>query len=216
MADARHFGIAAGFTSAFMVGEYEAAIEMADRAVALNPNSLHGMELQRLGLPSCGAAGGSNRSFERAIRMSPVDPMLTSIRLAGIGFALLSFVALTRPSSRRRSLRQNPCFRRSYRCLRPLSHLGVMPRRASCARVSCSARSRIHNLRVDRSRWVANNAELLMRAFGSAACPNETGSIAPNVTASQICAVRDKMACRRGRAAWSKSNQLVSDAGSPP
>ena len=38
----------ASVTSAFMVGDSEAEIEMADRAVALNPNSFDRMELQRL------------------------------------------------------------------------------------------------------------------------------------------------------------------------
>ena len=36
--------------SAFMVGDSEAEIEMADRAVALNPNSSDRMERQRLGI----------------------------------------------------------------------------------------------------------------------------------------------------------------------
>ena len=40
----------ASVISAFMVGDSEAEIEMADRAVALNPNSCDRMEQQRLGL----------------------------------------------------------------------------------------------------------------------------------------------------------------------
>ena len=40
----------AAVISAFMVGDSEAEIEMADRAVALNPNSWTHMERQRLGL----------------------------------------------------------------------------------------------------------------------------------------------------------------------
>ena len=46
--------------SAFMIGDSESEIEMADRAVALNPNSYHRMAKQRLGLQNCGAAGGSD------------------------------------------------------------------------------------------------------------------------------------------------------------
>ena len=49
----------AALISAFMVGDSESEIEMADRAVALNPNSYR-MVLQRLGLYNCGAAGGSD------------------------------------------------------------------------------------------------------------------------------------------------------------
>ena len=40
----------AAVISAFMVGDCESEIEMADRAVALNPNSYQRMDLQRLGL----------------------------------------------------------------------------------------------------------------------------------------------------------------------
>ena len=40
----------ASLISAFMVGDSESAIEMADRAVALNPNSFDAWHCQRLGL----------------------------------------------------------------------------------------------------------------------------------------------------------------------
>ena len=50
----------AAVISAFMVGDSESEIEMADRAVALNPNSYCRMDQQRLGLSNCGAAGGSD------------------------------------------------------------------------------------------------------------------------------------------------------------
>jgi len=67
----------AALISAYMVGECESEIEMADRAVALNPNSYvawHGRgQVYRIaGLPE-----EAVRSFERAIRMSPVDPPAT-------------------------------------------------------------------------------------------------------------------------------------------
>jgi adenylate cyclase len=74
--------------SAFMVGDSEAEIEMADRAVALNPNSWlawtgRGHVYRIAGLPE-----EAIRSFERAIRMSPVDPRLY-LALTGIGQALI-------------------------------------------------------------------------------------------------------------------------------
>ena len=51
------------------------------------------------------------RSFERAIRMSPVDPRYTC-RLLGWGWPLLSLVALTRPSSQgRKPNARTPPFR---------------------------------------------------------------------------------------------------------
>src|SRR5262249_3676538 len=64
----------ASMISAFIVGDSEAEIEMADRAVALNPNSwvtwiCRGQVYRIAGLPE-----EALRSFERAVRMSPVDP----------------------------------------------------------------------------------------------------------------------------------------------
>jgi adenylate cyclase len=74
--------------SAFIVGDSEAEIEMADRAVALNPNSWRtwnnrGWVYRVAGLPE-----EAIRSFERAVRMSPVDPLLYMTFL-GIGAALI-------------------------------------------------------------------------------------------------------------------------------
>ena len=76
----------AALISAFIVGDSEAEIEMADRAVALNPNSwttwnCRGHVYRIAGLPE-----EAIRSYERAIRMSPVDPQL-HMTLHGIGVA---------------------------------------------------------------------------------------------------------------------------------
>ena len=67
-----------------MVGDSESAIEIADRAVALNPNSYwtwncRGWIHRIAGLPE-----EAIRSFERAIRRSPVDPLL-HVTFAGMG-----------------------------------------------------------------------------------------------------------------------------------
>jgi adenylate cyclase len=114
----------AAMTSALMVGDSEAEIEMADRAVALNPNSwitwnCRGHVHRIAGLPE-----EAIRSFERAIRMSPVDPRLHTT-LTGIGQALIelrrfdeAIVVL------RKSLRQN-LHLTTYRCLASAyAHLG--------------------------------------------------------------------------------------------
>ena len=114
----------ASVTSAFMVGDSEAEIEMADRAVALNPNSWitwngRGHVYRIAGLPE-----EAIRSFERAIRMSPVDPRLYTT-LTGIGQALIelrrfdeAIVVL------KKALRQNLQFG-TYRCLASaFAHLG--------------------------------------------------------------------------------------------
>jgi adenylate cyclase len=79
---------AAALISAFMVGDCESEIEMADRAVALNPNSYfawvnRGWVYKIAGLPE-----EAVQSFERAMRMSPVDPVL-HIVFSGIGLAFI-------------------------------------------------------------------------------------------------------------------------------
>ena len=71
--------------SAFTVGDSESEIEMADRAVALNPNSHlawhgRGWAYRNSGLPE-----EAVRSFERAIRMSPIDPLLHRVCWDGDG-----------------------------------------------------------------------------------------------------------------------------------
>jgi adenylate cyclase len=115
----------ASITSAFMVGDSEAEIEMADRAVALNPNSwstwnCRGQVYRIAGLPE-----EAIRSFERAIRMSPVDPRLHTT-LTGIGMA---FIELRRFDEAivvgKKALRQNPSYVATYRCLASaFAHLG--------------------------------------------------------------------------------------------
>src|SRR5216684_1561313 len=115
----------AALISAFMVGDCESSVEMADRAVALNPNSFNawnyrGWVYQIAGLPEEGV-----RSFERAIRMSPVDPLL-HLSFLGMGVA---FIELRRFDEAivagKKALRQNPSFAQTYRCLASaFAHLG--------------------------------------------------------------------------------------------
>jgi adenylate cyclase len=78
----------AALTSTFMVGDRESEIEMANRAVALNANSYvawicRGWVHRNAGLPE-----EAVRSFERAIRASPVDPLLYRL-FTGMGMALI-------------------------------------------------------------------------------------------------------------------------------
>ena len=115
----------AALISAFMVGDSEAEIEMADRAVALNPNSWitwngRGHVYRIAGLPE-----EAIRSFERAIRMSPVDPRLHTT-ITGIGMA---FIELGRFDEAivagKKALRQNPSYVATYNCLASaFAHLG--------------------------------------------------------------------------------------------
>jgi adenylate cyclase len=112
-------------TLAHMVGDSEGAIEMADRAVALNPNSWitwtnRGEVYRVAGLPE-----EAIRSFERAIRVSPVDPRLY-MTLSGIGLALIELRRFDEAiAAGKKALRQNPSFVATYRCLASaFAHLG--------------------------------------------------------------------------------------------
>jgi adenylate cyclase len=111
--------------SAYMVGDCEREIEMADRAVALNPNShfawgARGWVYRIAGLPE-----EAVRSFEHAMRMSPVDPLLHQT-LIGMGYA---FIELRRFDEAivagKKAQRQNPSYSAAYRCLASaFAHLG--------------------------------------------------------------------------------------------
>jgi adenylate cyclase len=115
----------AAVISAFMVGDHESAIELADRAVALNPNSFlawgcRGQVYRIAELPE-----EAVRSFEFAIRMSPVDPRL-HLTFAGMGMA---FIELRRFDEAivagKKAQRQNSSFSAAYRCLASaFAHLG--------------------------------------------------------------------------------------------
>jgi TolB-like protein len=111
--------------SAWMLGDSDAAIEMADRAVALNPNSSSTWHSRGHIYRIAGQPEEAIRSFERAIRMSPVDPAQFTT-LQGIGHAL---VELRRFDEAivvgKKALRQNSSYSPTYRCLASaFAHLG--------------------------------------------------------------------------------------------
>jgi adenylate cyclase len=115
----------AAIISAFMVGDSESGIEMADRAVALNPNSYtawrgRGWVYRNAGLPE-----EAVRSFERAVRMSPVDPTLHR-SFVGMGMALIELRRFDEAiAAGKKALRQNPSHPTAYRCLASaFAHLG--------------------------------------------------------------------------------------------
>ncbi|MFK4727075.1 adenylate cyclase [Bradyrhizobium niftali] len=111
--------------SASLVGDSEAEIEMADRAVALNPNSWRTWNNRGWVYVMAGLPEEAIQSFERAIRMSPVDPLL-HMTFLGIGHSLMglrrfdeAIVVL------KKALRQNPKFMPACRGLASaFAHLG--------------------------------------------------------------------------------------------
>jgi adenylate cyclase len=110
---------------AFMVGDIESSIDMADRAVALNPNSFNAWNGRGWVYKIAGQPEEAVRNFERAIRISPVDPRL-HLLFAGMG---LAFTELRRFDEAivagKKALRQNPSLLVAYRCLAAaFAHLG--------------------------------------------------------------------------------------------
>jgi len=154
---------------AWMVGDYESAIEMADRAVALNPNSFLGWNARGWVYRIAGLPEEAIRSFERAIRMSPVDPLMV---FAGMGFA---FIELRRFDEAivigKKALRQHPSYPGTYRFLASAcAHLG----RDAEAR-EAAARLLEFDPTFTISTWIArggqSNAKLLIEGLRKAGLP---------------------------------------------
>jgi adenylate cyclase len=161
----------ASVTSAYMVGDCESEIEVADRAVALNPNSFQAWNARGWVYRIAGLPEEAVRSLERAIRMSPVDPRL-HLTFGGMGMA---FIELRRFDEAivvgKKALRQNPSYYGAYLCLASaFAHLG----RDAEAR---EAAARL--LEVDPaftiSAWIArggqSNAKLLTKGLRKAGLP---------------------------------------------
>ncbi|MBR0719760.1 winged helix-turn-helix domain-containing protein [Bradyrhizobium liaoningense] len=111
--------------SAFMVGDSQREIEMADRAVALNPNSFHAWHCRGNVYRIAGLPEEAVRSYERAVRMSPVDPQL-HFTFYGMSMA---FIELGRFEEAivagKKALRKTPSFPPTDRCLvSAFAHLG--------------------------------------------------------------------------------------------
>jgi adenylate cyclase len=156
--------------SAFMVGDCESEIEWADRAVALNPNSYFTWHFRGWVYRNAGLPEEAVRSFERAIRMSPVDPLLHR-SFAGMGMALIELGRFDEAiAAGKKALRQNPSFPVAYRCLAAaFAYLGRAEAREAATRA----------LELDPaftiSGWIArggqSNAKLLIEGFRKAGLP---------------------------------------------
>jgi adenylate cyclase len=115
----------ASVTSAFMVSDCESEIEMADRAVALNPNSFQAWNARGLVYKISGLPEEAVRSLERALRLSPVDPRL-HLTFTTMGIA---FIELRRFEEAivvgKKALRQNRTYPVALRCLASaFAHVG--------------------------------------------------------------------------------------------
>jgi adenylate cyclase len=109
----------------FMVGDSESSIELTDRAVALNPNSFNAWNYRGWVYRVAGLPEEAAQSFERAIRMSPVDPQLQNT-FAGMGYAFIELGWFDEAIvAGKKALRRNSSFPPTYRCLASaFAHLG--------------------------------------------------------------------------------------------
>jgi adenylate cyclase len=115
----------AAVISAFMVGDCESEIEMADRAVALNPNSFAAWNARGQVHKVAGLPEDAVWSFERAMRVSPVDPQL-HLTIGGMAQALIELGRFDEAIvAGKKAQRQNPSYPLTYRCLASaFAHLG--------------------------------------------------------------------------------------------
>jgi adenylate cyclase len=126
----------ASLITSYVVGDSESAIEMADRAVALNPNSFHTWNSRGWVHINEGLHEEAVRSFERVLRVSPIDPNL-HLSFCGMGFALIELGRFDAAIVwGKKAQRQNPSFPLSYYCLASaLGHLGRVEAREAAARL---------------------------------------------------------------------------------
>ncbi|AHY56575.1 adenylate/guanylate cyclase domain-containing protein [Bradyrhizobium japonicum] len=161
----------ASVTSAFMVGDSEGEIEMADRAVALNPNSFNTWNCRGQVYRIAGLPEEAIRSFERATRVSPVDPRL-HMTLTGIGMASIELGRFDEAIvAGKKALRQNSTYPATCRCLASaFAHLGRDAEAHDAA---------VRVLEIDPaftiSAWIArggqSNAKLLIEGLRKAGLP---------------------------------------------
>jgi adenylate cyclase len=161
----------AAFISANMVGDCESSVELGDRAVALNPNSHQALGCRGWVYRVAGLPEEAVRSFERAIRMSPVDPRL-HLAFGGIGTALIELGRFDEAIvAVKKALRQQPSFAGAYRCLASaFAHLGFYAEAREAA-----ARVLEHDPGFTISAWIArggqSNSKLMIEGLRKAGLP---------------------------------------------
>jgi adenylate cyclase len=161
---------AAAAISAYMVGDCESSVELADRAVALNPNSRGAWGSRGWVYRTAGLWEEALRSLERAIRMSPVDPRLNST-FVGMGYTYIELGCFDEALiAGKKGLRRNP-YPEAYLCLASaFAHLG----RDAEAR-EAAARVLETDPAFTISAWIArggqSNAKLLIEGLRKAGLP---------------------------------------------
>ena len=105
-----------GWAKAYITDDFGAAMEMVDRAVSLNPSSSIAWGYRGITCVFVGRNEDAIQSLERAIRLSPLDPMLYTLQ----AFMALAFVNLRRfddaVAAAEKSLHKNQNFMLAHRC----------------------------------------------------------------------------------------------------
>jgi adenylate cyclase len=115
----------AGWVNAYFIGDYETALDFADRSVARNPNDARAWRMRGWTYKAAGQYEEAVQSLQRCVRSSPLDPTLHNT-LSGIAQALIELrrfdeaVAISK-----KALRQNATFSATHRAMvAALIHLG--------------------------------------------------------------------------------------------
>ena len=111
-------------TAAF-TDDYASAADFVNRAVVLNPNAASAWNHRGWVYRYIGGPKEALLSFERAIRLSPLDPMLYDT-YTGVASTFITVGRFDEAvSEAKKALRQNPLFTSAYRCLAAaLAYLG--------------------------------------------------------------------------------------------
>jgi adenylate cyclase len=150
----------AGYATAYFSGDFDTATEMVDRAVELNPNSALAWSNRGWTYGQAGQAQEAIRSFERTIRLSPLNPM--TFTFAGMGQAFITLQRFDEAvEAAKKALRKNRTYTGTYRCLSSaLAHLG---REAESQEAAARLLELEPNFRI--SEWVARGGQWRAQLF---------------------------------------------------
>jgi adenylate cyclase len=115
----------ASLVSAYMIEDWEGAIELADRALAFNPNSSHAWAQRGWACKVAGLPEEAIRSFERAMLMTP-ENVREHLTFSGMAHALIELRRFDEAIvAAKKAQRHKSSFSPAYRCLASaFAHLG--------------------------------------------------------------------------------------------
>ncbi len=108
---------AAGHVHSYLLHDYDAALELFDRAISICPSDPLALGLSSLTLSYCGQAEAARRNGEHALKLSPMDPALHHLVF---NVALADYIAgdyARAEAGARRSIAENARWTSSYKIL---------------------------------------------------------------------------------------------------